>query len=235
MLLGDKEASTYLLFLTTFEVTYLALPQNTVRLLKSSHEAQPKYHRKVSSCWNDKHLHIKKKKKKQTQTCLPPLSQLNPMPSFCLSWACRRMVNPYSSHRRYFAFSGCRGALNPQAEKAADSPPPGGGGGGGREGQGRRCTHCETRLCFGKGCHSRYPHRPPHPGETAATAATPSPPPLTFSCARVSFFWTLLAIFPAVTPLLPSSAILRPLFNGQLRTTGRQEKKKKGGGLGGGG
>lgn len=30
---------------------------------------------------------------------------------------------------------------------------------------------------------------------------------LTFSCARVSFFCTLLAIFPAVTPLLPISAI----------------------------
>lgn len=33
---------------------------------------------------------------------------------------------------------------------------------------------------------------------------------LTFSCARVSFFCTLLAIFPAVTPLLPISAIAAP-------------------------
>lgn len=37
---------------------------------------------------------------------------------------------------------------------------------------------------------------------------------LTFSCARVSFFCTLLAIFPAVTPLLPISAIAAPASPG---------------------
>lgn len=88
--------------------------------------------------------------------------------------------------------------------------------------QGRRLpppasTRCETHPCSWQGCHPCYP-RPP------LSARIPGMPPFhpTFSCARVSFFWTLLAIFPAVTPLLPSSAILPPLFNG-LRATDRQE------------
>lgn len=72
MLLGDKEASTYLLFLTTFEVTYLALPQNTVRLLKSSHEAQPKYHRKSPPAETISIYILKKKKKnKHKRASLP--------------------------------------------------------------------------------------------------------------------------------------------------------------------
>lgn len=51
MLLEGKEASAHLLFTTAFEVTYLALSQNTVLLLKLPHKAEPKYHRKtVSSC-----------------------------------------------------------------------------------------------------------------------------------------------------------------------------------------
>ena len=51
MLLEDKEASAHLLLLTVFEVTYLALSQNTVLLLKLPHKAQPKYHKKkVFSC-----------------------------------------------------------------------------------------------------------------------------------------------------------------------------------------
>lgn len=41
----------------------------------------------------------------------------------------------------------------------------------------------------------------------ARTERRPGSGSLTFSCARVSFFCTLLAIFPAVTPLLPISAI----------------------------
>lgn len=47
----------------------------------------------------------------------------------------------------------------------------------------------------------------PSEGMEAGTVRLPGLCSLTFSCARVSFFCTLLAIFPAVTPLLPISAI----------------------------